>query len=419
MNTGGMAGRPYEPVRDLSGVTRIWREVGWIDGSDEQADALAALLSVGHTVVADLDGGVECAVHRAPGSMRYGQGASARDLDLSVITAVTTGLVARRQGLAGALVAESLADAASDGAAVATLGIFDQGYYDRYGFGSGTYDHIVSFDPATLDVTIPTRPPIRIGAGDHREVYDLLLRRSRGHGSVVLGLPELIAHDLSSMKGLKGLGFRDPAGRLTHCLIGSMTGHFGPLTVEWLIHEQPHQLLELLGLLKALGDQVRSVTIKHEPPGVQLQDLVVEPMRQLELAKLGTGARPLHTAWSMVQWRILNLAACIAACSPPGTDLTFGLRLHDPLGERSDAPGPGIGGEYTVHLGHESGVATGLPGGSTPVLEASVGAFTRLWLGVRPASGLALTDQLAGPPDLIESLDLAFRLFPPLPDWPY
>ena len=327
--------------------------------------------------------------------------------------------MARRQGLAGALVAGSLAGAAADGAAVATLGVFDQGYYDRFGFGTGADDHVVSFDPATLNVPTPGRPPVRIGVGDHREVYDLLVRRHRGHGSVVISLPEWLAGALGELDAPLGLGFRDPDGRLTHCLLGSMSGHHGPLTVEWLIHERPEQLLDLLGLLKSLGDQARSVTINREPPGVQLQALLNEPLRQLTQANLGGSGRPLHTAWSKVQWRMLDLSACIEACAPPGTDLTFGLRLHDPLAERTGATWPGIGGEYTVRLGEDSGVTDGLPGAAVAVLDASVGAFTRLWLGVRPASGLTITDRLAGPPELIAALDAAFCLPPPLPDWPY
>ena len=67
----------------------------------------------------------------------------------------------------------------------------------------------------------------------------------------------------------------------------------------------------------------------------------------------------------------------------------------------------------------DPGVDDGLPDGSAAVLDASVGAFTRLWLGVRPASGLALTDELVGPPELVAALDAAFCLPPPLPDWPY
>lgn len=414
-----MAGRPYQSERDLAAVTRIWREAGWIDDSEARASALGEILDGGRTVVADLNGSAECVVQTVPGSMRYGVGPSALDLDLAVITFVAAGHVARHQGLAGGLVARSLAEAADDGAAMASLGIFDQGYYDRFGFGTGAEDHVVSFDPATLDVAVPNRPPVRIGVEDHREIYDLLLRRHRGHGSVMVELPALVPEALAELERPVGLGFRSDDGRLTHCLLGSMAGHHGPLTVEWLIYEEPHQLRDLLGLLRALGDQVRSVTISREPSGVQLQALLAEPMRQLSQANFGASARPLHTAWSKVQWRLLDLASCIEACALPGINLTFGLRLHDPLVERSGATWPGIGGDYTVHLGEESGVTDGLPTGSAPVLDASVGAFTRLWLGVRPATGLTITDQLAGPPEILTALDVAFRLPPPLSDWPY
>lgn len=428
-DNGRVIGRPYEPDRDREAVIRQWREAGWIDYSDAHATALADVFAVGDAVVAEArvtdgsagtaTGSAECALHRSSGSLRYGVGDRATDLPLSLITAVTTSHVARRQGLAASLIASALGDAAANGAAVATLGIFDQGYYERFGFGTGADEHVVSFDPATLDVPVPDRAPVRIGAGNHREVYDLLLRRLRGHGSVVLDLPELIAADLALLDRPVGLGFRAEDGRLTHCLIGTAEAHHGPLNVEWLIHEEPHQLEELLGLLKSLGDQYRSVTIAHEPPGVQLQSLLAEPLRQLSLANLGAAARPLHTSWSKVQWRILDLAACIEACTMPGVDLTFGLRLHDPLADRWSAPWRGLGGDYTVHLGERSRVDVGPPSGSTPVLEASVGAFTRLWLGVRPATGLTITDALAGPPELIAGLDAAFGLPPPLPDWPF
>ena len=40
----------------------------------------------------------------------------------------------------------------AEGALVAGLGMFDQGYYDKLGFGSGAYSHRVAFDPARLSV---------------------------------------------------------------------------------------------------------------------------------------------------------------------------------------------------------------------------------------------------------------------------
>jgi hypothetical protein len=42
-----------------------------------------------------------------------------------------------------------------------------------------------------------------------------------------------------------------------------------------------------------------------------------------------------------------------------------------------------------------------------------------MWLGVRPASGLAVTDELAGPPALLEQLDDVLLLPTPRPDWEF
>jgi hypothetical protein len=59
-------------------------------------------------------------------------------------------------------------------------------------------------------------------------------------------------------------------------------------------------------------------------------------------------------------------------------------------------------------------VDTGLP-----TLIATVNAFTRLWLGVGPATGLSFTDDLDGPRDLLVQLDHALRLPDPHPDWDF
>ena len=47
-----------------------------------------------------------------------------------------------------------------------------------------------------------------------------------------------------------------------------------------------------------------------------------------------------------------------------------------------------------VTLGEESAAETGRSP-NLPTLDVSVGAFTRLWLGVRDASSQTLTDDLA------------------------
>ena len=100
--------------------------------------------------------------------------------------------------------------------------------------------------------------------------------------------------------------------------------------------------------------------------------------------------------------------------------MRFNLSLTDPveslLSKRVEWRG--VGGEYVVTLGPASEAKRG-KGRALPTLAASVGAFTRLWLGVRPATGLSFTDALAGPDSLLVDLDRALRLPEPKPDWDF
>ena len=102
-------------------MQRIWREVGWID-KDNQTH-LDDFLADGDVLLATLDDEPECAVVTVPGTLRL----QSVDLPLCAVTAVTTSRVARGRGMARRLTALQLAKAAKKGAAVAALGMFDQG----------------------------------------------------------------------------------------------------------------------------------------------------------------------------------------------------------------------------------------------------------------------------------------------------
>ena len=99
------------------------------------------------------------------------------------------------------------------------------------------------------------------------------------------------------------------------------------------------------------------------------------------------------------QARICDLAACMAKTHLHGPPARFNLTLRDPIEKYLDADAPwrGTSGEYVIALGPESSAEPGSDP-ALPTLDASVGAFTRMWLGVRPATGLAVTDDLDGPP---------------------
>jgi hypothetical protein len=103
-----------------------------------------------------------------------------------------------------------------------------------------------------------------------------------------------------------------------------------------------------------------------------------------------------------------------------GSLVRFNLSLHDPISDLLDADTPwhGISGQYVVTLGPGSSAEPGIDE-HLPTLTASVGAFTRLWLGVRPATGLAVTDDLDGLPELLSALDEILKLPVPNIGWEF
>jgi len=157
--------RPYDAKKDREAIHRIWREVGWMDWmEDEKKEKEAADLHIGagRAMVCEVNGSAECLALTAPATIRY----LVEDLPMCALTAVTTGRVVRKQGIASRLTALSLALDAAEGALVAALGMFDQGYYDRLGFGSGSYVHWVKFDPAQIKVKMRHRVPSRLTPDD-------------------------------------------------------------------------------------------------------------------------------------------------------------------------------------------------------------------------------------------------------------
>lgn len=402
--------REYDRDRDRAAVQRIWHEVGWVEDSETHNTGVDLHLDNARVLVAEVNGAAECMVAAMPGQIRHLRST----LSLSAVTAVATSMIARKQKLAQRLTAAVIAREAAAGAAVSALGMFEQGFYNQLGFGSFGYIHIVGFDPAQLNVRQRARVPRRLGVDDYAQMHAALAGRMPVHGGVVLTSPEFIHAEVHWFKGLLALGYADgPDDTITHCIIGSMQGEYGPFSVEYIAYQTWEQFMELLALLKSMGDQVRLVKM-FEPPGIQFQDLLIQPFRYQLLTDKSPFANR-NRAIAFMQARINDLAACMVATHLPGSEtLRFNLRLHDPVSRHleADESWRGISGEYMITLGPDCAAAPGSDP-ALPTLEASVGAFTRLWMGVRPASGLAVTDRLSGPPDLLAALD--WRLCLPQP----
>lgn len=409
--------RAYNSTTDLEGVARIWREVGWVEaGSDDQEKALRLFTEQFDGVVAVDDGSPECYVSTGRGSIRY----LSQDLPLSVVTAVTTSHVARRQGLAKTLTAQSVAREAAAGAAVSALSMFDEGYYNRLGFGTGPYVHWHSLDPASLRVPVDARPPKRLTVDNYRAIHACRLKRARGHGACNLDAVAATHAEMLWAENGFGLGYADgPDGELTHHIFfsGKSLEH-GPLEVWWMAYRTREQFLELMALLGHLSDNVHLVRLR-EPAAIQIQDLIERPSRRRRMTEKSDYETRIRT-YAYWQMRICDLDVCLAATRLAGEPVRFNLDLSDPIESLLDGGSPwrGVGGRYAVTLGPQSSVATG-PEPGLPTLTAEVGAFTRMWLGVRPASGLAVTDELSGPPELLAALDRILSLPTPQPDWEF
>ena len=432
--------RPYERERDLEAIQRIWYEIGWID-SEAGAQAVADFLSTGSCLTAAIDGEAECMAHATAGLMRYVNacrnprlntllsGGISEDLPFCAITAVMTSRIARRLGLALKLTARQVAAAAQEGAPLAVLGVFDQGFYDRLGFGTGSYESMIRFDPATLRVDVPFRPPKRLGKDDWRVVHDAMMRRRRGHGGCLLPVPELMKAELGLRPNCFGLGY-ETDGTLTHfLLLDAKDVDHGPYRVEMLAYRDGDQLLELLGLLKSLGDQVSLIEMP-EPPDIQLESLLDQPFRNRRNTGKSVFAAS-HQAHAWWQLRMLDVAACVERRHWPGETVRFNLSLTDPISDYlEEGSWEGCGGDYCISTGPTSYVEPGHRD-DLPTLHASVGAFSRLWFGVAPATSLAITDGIRavdpvdpGSPDsgsgpLLERLDEALCMPRPQLGWDF
>jgi hypothetical protein len=408
--------RRYDPDVERADLLRVWKETGWFPRSDDaKVNTMADFAGETDTWVGTLNETIEAIVVNTNGQVLYDR----EDLPFTGVMTVAVGRPARKMGVAGKITAHAVSEAARGGAAVVGLGCFEQGYYDRLGFGTGAYRTWVSFDPTTLKTRVKARVPRRISPDEWPALHAARRQRRRVHGGLNLDLPITGRTGLVPVSHPVILGYDDgPDGALSHYVVmgNAPNPDAGPYEVLYLCWETAAQFDELIALLRAQGDQMRGMTVL-EPPGVQWQDLLTEPHRHFMITA-GSGFAGGIRSIGDRQLRIVDLERCIAGVKHSGPAVDFVLELTDPIERFFDASDPwrGIGGVYTVSLSEESRVCEGSDAG-LPVLRASVGAFSRMWFGVKPASGLALTDDLDGAPTLIQDLDRVFRLPAPEFDW--
>ncbi len=140
--------RQYDHKRDKKAVQRIWREIGWLEKGKEEVASIH--IKSGRAIIIEVNNEAECCATAVPGGIHYLN----EELPFSGITGVATSRIARKQGLAKQLTAIIVAIEAAEGALVSGLGVFEQGYYDQIGFGTGSYEHYMALDPSQLNIGI-------------------------------------------------------------------------------------------------------------------------------------------------------------------------------------------------------------------------------------------------------------------------
>jgi hypothetical protein len=362
-----------------------------------------------------------------PGDLQFGE----TTLAFTGVTSVTAGRVARKSGAAASATAEALARDAEAGVVVAGLSMFEQGYYDRLGFGTGSYEHIVSFDPATLTVPYGDRLPKRVDSEQVEAIHRARLGRMRSFGSVNLRCREITEIAMSESKNGFGLGFFE-GDEPTHLLWASSRGENGPYEIAFMAYRSWAEFVELLGVLRRLGDQVRLVKMV-EPPGFQMQSVLSRPFRSQMSSRGGRYENSIH-AEAFWQLRILDLSHFVSALRFPECEpVSFVLELEDPIAahlpERNGWQG--IGGRYVVTLGPDSAATAESENGASlgseayseeeseklPLLRADVGALTRVLTGVTSAATVAATERFQAPAALLQRLERILRLQRPHVDW--
>ncbi|MFP4363598.1 MAG: GNAT family N-acetyltransferase [Spirochaetia bacterium] len=409
--------RKYNSEADFQDLWRIWQEIGWIDDSEQKKKALEAFAAGCTITAAEVNGKVESAVMTADAQLQHQE----VSLPLSAVMTVTTSRILRKQGAAKKLLVKRLAEDAWKGAAAACLGIFDQGYYDKFGFGTGTYEHWVSFSPSSLNIKKKPTIPERLSAENFQEMHENLLKTKQNHGNMRVLPPEIVHGEVMFSKNGFGFGYRSADGTLTHHMwLSTENEDSGPYTVAWTAWNTWEELSDLLALLKSLEDQVHSIKMR-EPSLIQIQDFLDKPHFFKSITKQGSHENCI-TANAYWQLRMLDVKTCFQQVSLGGEPFSLIMKVTDPIEAfiPEDARGwRGCAGIYKLEIGKQNRCVKLEDSQAEPELSITINDLTRLWIGAISAKGLTAEGRISVSDELLHKLSGAFLLPRPVREWDF
>jgi len=261
--------------------------------------------------------------------------------------------------------------------------------------------------------------PARLTEKDLDKIHVSRVSRLKHHGSCTLPSPNSTLSEIKWANTSFGLGYFNEQDEITHHLwMSSENVETGPYEILWMAYQNWDQFLDLLALMKSLGDQIRVMKL-NEPTGIQFQDFLKRPFHHQVVSKKSDFSQT-NRALAYWQMRINDIPKCVGLNQFDCEPIEFNLKLTDPIESYldSNADWKGVSGNYLIKLGNKSSAIMG-ENKKTPTLSCSVGAFTRLWLGANSASGLSVSDEFNAPTELVSTLDDVFRLPTPKPDWQF
>ncbi len=418
----GLEFRIADPKADINAVLGLFRKAGWVSGFKKELFAddsrskeiVAAFLEDSYAYLACYDGIVESVAQTHQGTIQQ----TDTILPLCAVTAVICGYVLRKQKATSIALARVLADRAKAGDAFAMLGIFDQGFYDRLGFGTNPYEYEFYIDPRDLNVPKISRPPKEFSLDDFKAIYRSRCRAHSMHGVCTISSEAMVKGEMIFHDEKNGfvLGYTNEEGEITHHLFANFEDEHGPGGIHWLVFQNEQQLLELLQIVKSLSDQIYSFWLL-QPPQIRLQDYLHEPFRSTELTK--GGKLPAKTeAYGFSQLRVLDIAQAVAATHFSGETVSLNIQIDDPI-ERfleNDSAWRGVGGEYVLHLGEESSISPGRHPNYESI-SLSVNDFSRMLHGSISPAQLCFMQKMKASEGLLKKLTRVFNLPEPHPQW--
>ncbi len=99
---------------------------------------------------------------------------------------------------------------------------------------------------------------------------------------------------------------------------------------------------------------------------------------------------------------------------------SFNLKLSDPINDFLDDKNQfdGCTGDFTISIGEKSTIQKGHEE-NLPLVKGTINGFTRLWIGVLPASTIGLVEDLSIDKNLVDILEKVFYRPDVRSDWDY